>query len=499
MPSDNQRTPDPPHTSGPAPAGEQLIQELRTRQRELELENAALRAQAAGFQRLVEQAPDLLYRFRLWPDTAFEYVSPGATALTGYTPEDHYADPALGFKLVHPDDHALLAQVTVGTQDSDEANFEMRWVRKDGSLLYTDHHLSVIRDEHGRAIALEGIARDRTAAALAQAALLERTADLRRSRDELRAANVALEKAVLLKDEFLASMSHELRTPLTGILGLSEALHLQNFGALNERQLHALENIWNSGQHLLALINDILDIAKLEAAQLELAYSQCDVRELCRAGIALVNGLAHKKRQQVAFTIDPDPISLYVDPRRLKQMLANLLGNAVKFTPATGALGLHVQGDATRQVVEFSVWDKGIGIAPENLPRLFQPFVQLTASPSSEHAGTGLGLALVYRMAQLHGGTVDVASVQGEGSTFTLTLPWRDAEPTPESAATHPHPLSPSGPSRRPAPARSSSWPKTTPSAPKPCPNTWRCMAMRSRWRAMAWRPLKRPTPWRPP
>ena len=131
------------------------------------------------------------------------------------------------------------------------------------------------------------------------------------------------------------------------------------------------------------MINDILDLSKLEAAQLELELGTCNVGDICRASLALIKGMAQKKQQQVAFALDPNFIALCADPRRLKQMLVNLLSNAVKFTPAHGELGLRVQGDATRQVVEFIVWDKGIGIAPEDLPRLFRPFVQLDSRPGA--------------------------------------------------------------------------------------------------------------------
>ena len=259
--------------------------------------------------------------------------------------------------------------------------------------------------------------------------------DLRRSRDELSVVNLNLEKALRLKDEFLASMSHELRTPLTGVLGLSEALQMQTWGVLNERQLRAVDTIWQSGQHLLTLINDILDLSKIEAAQFDLEMEACNVGDVCRTSLALIKGMAQKKQQQVDYSIDPNFIDLIADARRLKQMLVNLLSNAVKFTPAHGALGLRVQGDATRQVVEFIVWDKGIGIAQENLPRLFQPFVQLDSGLAREYSGTGLGLALVYRMAALHEGSIDVASQPGAGSTFTLTLPWRQPEARSTSAA----------------------------------------------------------------
>lgn len=145
------------------------------------------------------------------------------------------------------------------------------------------------------------------------------------------------------------------------------------------------------------------------------------------AALHMTKGMAQQKNQMVSFTIHPTAIEIEADARRLKQMLVNLLSNAIKFTPEGGQLGLDVQADANEGVVRFHVWDKGIGIAEEDFPRLFQPFTQLDGRLSRQHAGTGLGLSLVRRMAELHGGSITLTSVVGEGSRFTLSLPWRPA------------------------------------------------------------------------
>jgi PAS domain S-box-containing protein len=249
--------------------------------------------------------------------------------------------------------------------------------------------------------------------------------ELLRSRDELTQANLALEKAAHLKDEFLASMSHELRTPLTGILGLTEVLQKTVYGPLNDKQLQTLRTIEESGRHLLNLINDILDLSKIEAGKLELQMATVGVDEVCQASLRLIKQMAQAKRQNVMYTASPTGVALQADMRRLKQILVNLLSNAVKFTPAGGELGIEVQGDPAEGLVHFTVWDKGIGIAPEALPKLFKPFVQLDSRLSREYSGTGLGLALVRRLAEMHGGHVGVQSTPGQGSRFTVTLPWR--------------------------------------------------------------------------
>ena len=244
---------------------------------------------------------------------------------------------------------------------------------------------------------------------------------------ELNIANAELRQAARAKDEFLASMSHELRTPLSAILGISEALQEQVFGPLNEKQLRYLHTIEESGQHLLALINDILDLSKVEAGKVELQISRVVVEPVCQASLQFIKEAAHKKHLKVSLILDSRVSTMQADERRLKQILVNLLSNAVKFTSEGGEIGLQVLGDVEQQIVHFVVWDTGIGISQENIGRLFQPFVQLDSSLSRQYTGTGLGLALVRRLAELHGGSVSVESEVGKGSRFTVSLPWRVA------------------------------------------------------------------------
>ncbi len=317
----------------------------------------------------------------------------------------------------HPDDLAFLHSQFPERGAGETFQFELRMVSAAGTVKHVLISSSPLRVD-GAVIGRIGVFTDLTAFKAIEN-------NMRQSRDELSAANLSLERALRMKDEFLASMSHELRTPLTGILGMTEALQMQTYGPLNERQMRSLETVWESGRHLLALINDILDLSKLAASQLELVVEMCDVGDICHSSLALVKGMANKKHQQLTLEISQPSMTLRADPRRLKQMLTNLLSNAVKFTPEGGRFGLRVVGDAVQQVVEFQVWDEGIGIAAENLPRIFEPFTQLDSRLAREYAGTGLGLALVQRMVHLHGGEISVESAPGQGSTFTLTLPWR--------------------------------------------------------------------------
>ncbi len=241
----------------------------------------------------------------------------------------------------------------------------------------------------------------------------------------LRVANAELARAARLKDEFLASMSHELRTPLNAILGMSEALREQVYGAVNESQIAALNNIEESGRHLLSLINDILDLSRIEAGKLELEIDPLSVESVCAASLRFIQQMAQHKQIQIAVQFDPEVKIIHADERRLKQILVNLLSNAVKFTPAGGAVGLEAWSEPQQEAVHFTVWDTGIGISMPDLLKLFQPFVQLDSSLSREYPGTGLGLVLVHRMAELHGGGVSVLSEPGKGSRFTVSLPWQ--------------------------------------------------------------------------
>jgi PAS domain S-box-containing protein len=248
---------------------------------------------------------------------------------------------------------------------------------------------------------------------------------LRLSSERISLANAELARAARLKDEFLAGMSHELRTPLNAVLGLSEALLEEVYGDLTSEQRDSLQTIEKSGQHLLSLINDILDLSKIESGKMELELSNVSVRSFCESSLAFVKQQANHKQIKLSCQIANGLTDLEADERRLRQVLVNLLSNAVKFTPDNGSVKLRVNVDPLREVVEFSVTDTGIGIATENMERLFQPFVQLDSSLSRRYEGTGLGLALVRRIMDLHGGSVALDSQLGTGSCFTIALPWK--------------------------------------------------------------------------
>jgi signal transduction histidine kinase/CheY-like chemotaxis protein len=251
---------------------------------------------------------------------------------------------------------------------------------------------------------------------------------------DLRVANAELAHAARLKDEFLTSMSHELRTPLNAILGLSEALQEHIYGHVNRKQVEQLETITESGRHLLGLISDILDLAKIGAGKVELHFEPVELIATAQMSLRFISQMARKKNLQVVASFDNTVQMIDADARSLKQILVNLLANAVKFTPDGGHVGLDIVGDAARGLVCCTVWDTGIGIAEADLTRIFQPFIQLDGRLAREYGGTGLGLALVSRMVDLHGGSIVATSSPGQGSRFTVTLPWK-----PSAAESAPH------------------------------------------------------------
>ncbi|NTW01674.1 MAG: PAS domain-containing protein [Oscillochloris sp.] len=261
--------------------------------------------------------------------------------------------------------------------------------------------------------------------------IAERTADLR-------LANAELARATRLKDEFLANMSHELRTPLTAILGRTELLQEAIYGSLSPKQLEALHSIDLSGRHLLSLINDILDITKIEAGKIEFDPALVPVEPLCRASLQMIAQAALAKRISIHISYDSQATMIYADEGRLKQILINLLTNAVKFTPEEGTVGLEVRSDLLQRMMSFTVWDTGIGIAPDQMSQLFQPFFQIDYGLSRQYEGTGLGLALVQRLTNAHRGSIDVKSTIGQGSRFRINLPWN---PDMQASLAKPNPL----------------------------------------------------------
>jgi signal transduction histidine kinase len=225
------------------------------------------------------------------------------------------------------------------------------------------------------------------------------------------------------KSEFLANMSHELRTPLNSIIGFSEVLHEKTFGDLNEKQMRHVSNIHTSGKHLLELINDILDLSKIEAGKIEIKYEEFSLKETLSECQTLVKNMASKKNISLNFEVEDLPFKISADPVKFKQIMYNLLSNAIKFTPDGGVV--NIEARHTNGMLQISVKDTGIGIAKENQEKIFAEFYQVDSSYSKKYKGTGLGLPLTKKLVELHGGTIWIESELEKGSTFSFTIPQR--------------------------------------------------------------------------
>jgi signal transduction histidine kinase len=232
-----------------------------------------------------------------------------------------------------------------------------------------------------------------------------------------------LEIANRHKSEFLANMSHELRTPLNAVIGFSEVLLERMFGEINPKQEEYLQDILSSGKHLLSLINDILDLSKIEAGRMELEAQPFDLPAALDNALTLIRERAARNSIGLVVHVDPGIGEIMADERKIKQVLLNLLSNAVKFTPEGGKITMSAALNGA--AVEVSVADTGIGIAAEDQQAIFEEFRQVGSDYARKREGTGLGLALARRLVELHGGRLAVASEPGKGSTFTFTIPVR--------------------------------------------------------------------------
>ena len=254
-----------------------------------------------------------------------------------------------------------------------------------------------------------------------QRELAERTRDAEKAQSEAEAATRA-------KSDFLANMSHELRTPLNSIIGFSEVLEDELLGSLNASQREDVQYILKAGRHLLSLINDILDLSKVESGKMELEVDRVSLRGMLDASLVMHREKA--LRHGISLDLQMEPVTdmvIEADERKLKQILFNLLSNAVKFTPDGGSVRVMAREITGAQEIEISIEDTGIGIKPEDIPKLFKEFSQLDSVYDKKYEGTGLGLALTKKLVELHGGRIQVSSEFGKGSRFAFVIPVRQA------------------------------------------------------------------------
>ncbi|NOT07434.1 MAG: response regulator [Gemmatimonadales bacterium] len=354
-------------------------------------------------------------------DGYFKRLNPAFTEVLGWSNEELLARPFIDF--VHPDDHAAtLREVERQTVEGEPVlHFENRYLHKDGSWRVLSW-----RSVPQPGGLLYATARDVT--------------DRRQVETVMRAAKEAAEASNRAKSDFLAKMSHELRTPLNSIIGFSEILEDETAGTLTDKQRRYVGNVLLSGRNLLQLINDILDLSKVESGRMELTITEFSVQGALEQVRNVVMALADRKRLQLTLEVEPGLPPLKADEGKFRQILYNLLGNAIKFTGDDGRVIVTARtvpwpdGTHGQVALEVSVADTGIGIAPEDHERIFEEFRQVGRGSARDQEGTGLGLALTKKLLALHGGRITVQSALGKGSTFRATLPFRAPPPKVEPA-----------------------------------------------------------------
>jgi PAS domain S-box-containing protein len=295
--------------------------------------------------------------------------------------------------------------------------YETELVRGDGTTIPVLHGVVLLEDTQTTV----GFVLDRTEQRAAEEKLKRYASALEEANAELSRQKERAERESRFKSTFLANMSHELRTPLNAIIGFSELLEQEIPGPLTQRQAEYVEYVIGSGRHLLSLVNDVLDLSKVEAGRMELSREWNQLEPVIDAARGSVEPMAQKRGVVLGVSVPAELPALYLDPTRIKQVLYNLLSNAIKFTQRGGSVSLQVE--LQQAVVEVSCTDTGTGIRAEDLPRLFREFEQLDHGSGDKPEGTGLGLALTKRLVELHGGRVTVSSEVGTGSRFAFTLP----------------------------------------------------------------------------
>jgi PAS domain S-box-containing protein len=379
-------------------------------------------------------------------------VNKQTEALTGCTRDELIGAP---FRNYFTDADRAEAGINRVLAEGKVTNYELTARARDGKLTVVSYNATTFHDRDRRLQGVFAAARDMT--------------ELKRFEQTLQQKNAELEDASRMKSEFLANMSHELRTPLNAIIGFSEVLRDGLVGAMSDQQRNFTGDILRSGQHLLSLINDILDLSKVEAGKMLLDLDPVEVSSLFVNSLTIVREKAAARRVRLTLEAEDGLGSIMVDARKVKQIVYNLLSNAVKFTADGGAVTLRAAkvgrsrvgalGDrpgraftpsenAFAEFLEISVTDSGIGIAADDLEHLFKPFSQIDSGLARKFEGTGLGLAMVKLLADLHGGSVAVESAVGTGSRFTVWLPLRRLEPHAPARATLAEPTAPASDER---------------------------------------------------
>ena len=372
--------------------------------------SAELKRSEDRFRRLAESTNVIPWAADL-AEGRFTYIGPQIERITGY-PAKSWCAKGFWFDHVHPEDRQrVFADNLNNLEENDYATVEYKVRSADGRVVHMRNMLTIIgaTDKQGQP------------KLVAQGYMLDIT-ELKSANEAFAAARRSAEESNRSKSEFLANMSHELRTPLNGVIGFAEVMKDEVFGAIGERYKEYAENIHTSGTHLLSLINDVLDLSKIEAGKIELVEEETDVGVI----VSKCRQLLHERASQAGLHIRmemPAPLPfVVVDGRRIKQVILNLMSNAVKFTPPGGRITLRAELDKTKGV-KIAVADTGIGMSKEEMEVALEQFGQIDSELSRQHEGTGLGLPIARSLVELHGGELEVDSKPQAGTTVTIWLP----------------------------------------------------------------------------
>lgn len=385
----------------------------------------ALRESELRYRTLVANIPEAVYRCAFDDERSMEYISDAIQDLCGFPAAALIGNRQRTYaSFIHPEDRGRVEMAIRRAVGRREPYFlEYRLVHRDGAIRWASEKGQAAYDEEGNVLWLDGAIGNATLRKKAETELREYNAALVKAYNALAEANRLTEAATRAKSEFLANMSHEIRTPMTAILGYTDILIEE--GRLDPELRQTLVTIKRNGEHLLEIINDILDLSKIEAGKLSVERIACSPARILSEVYELMKVRAEAKK--LAFTTScegPMPPFISTDPTRLRQILINLIGNALKFT-SSGSVRVVMRmadADAGKPRIRFDVIDTGIGLSEEQTRNLFQAFTQADSSMTRRYGGTGLGLAVSKRLAQILGGDISVSSVPGRGSTFSLTV-----------------------------------------------------------------------------
>jgi PAS domain S-box-containing protein len=384
----------------------------------LELEKNLL-FEEIKYKNLVEHMSGAIYIMTTDTNREFLFHSPQIAKITHYSKEEF--DYKLWVSRIHPEDREIvLNKFEFGFKDKKSFLVEYRFFRKDDAMIWIEEDITVIYKDK-LPFLLQGIRNDITNRKIAEDKLRLYAEEIEKVNQKLLKAFDQAEQANKSKSQFLANITHEFNTPLNSILGYCQLLEMEQIGTLNEKQAKFVSYIYESGNHLLALVNTILDFSKIEVGKVLIEKVDFDLGLLAKEVIHSQEAIANEKNIKIELELESSPFIIYADRTRIKQVLINLISNAIKFTPNDQKIGIKIFKQGANTV--FQCWDTGIGIPASEIKRVFEPFEQIRNDFTVKTKGTGLGLSIVKSILDLHGFSIQLESREMKGSTFTIIIP----------------------------------------------------------------------------